>query len=321
MKSLPQLADIRVAALRIQPHLQRTPVLQNATIDRLCKAQVLFKCENFQKVGAFKARGALNVVLALKDSLLENGVATHSSGNHAAALALAAGIRGIPAYIVMPENTPSVKKRAVESYGARITYCPSTLKDREETLAAVIRDTGACLVHPFNDYGIIAGQATAALELLEEAGDLDIIMAPVGGGGLISGTALVTRYLAPATQVIGAEPSGADDAQRSFRSGELQSCVNPHSIADGLLTSLGDLTFAIIKGHVQDIVTVDDSAIIAATRLIMERMKILVEPSAAVPLAAILAQKIDVSDRRVGIILSGGNIDLDNFMARTGSGL
>lgn len=313
MTNVPTLDDIHIAATRIEQYIHRTPVITCDTINDMVGASLFFKCENFQKVGAFKARGALNMVLGLDAEQVSSGVATHSSGNHAAALALAARIRGIPAYIVMPDNAPRVKKEAVSAYGADITYCAPTLKDREETLAQVVARTGAVFVHPFNDYRIIAGQATAALELFEEVADLDIVMAPVGGGGLLSGTALTAHYLSPLTSVIAAEPEGADDAYRSFRSGEFVPSVKPQTIADGLLTSLGDLTFDIIKRFVDDIVTVDDEAIIYATRLIMERMKIVVEPSAAVPLAALLEKRLDVSGLRVGIILSGGNIDLDNF--------
>ncbi len=313
MNNIPTLDDIHIACHRIEKHIRRTPVLTSTTINALVGARTYFKCENFQKVGAFKARGALNTVLGLDDEQVSRGVATHSSGNHAAALALAARIRGIPAYIVMPENAPEVKKKAVSAYGAEITYCAATLEDREKTLAQVVAKTGAIFVHPFNDYRIIAGQATAALELFEEVTDLDIVMAPVGGGGLLSGTALSAHYLSPSTKVIAAEPAGADDACRSFHANEIIPAENSQTIADGLLTSLGDLTFDIIKRFVDDIVTVDDEAIIYATRLIMERMKIVVEPSAAVPLAALLEKRLDVSDLRVGIILSGGNIDLDNF--------
>lgn len=313
MSNVPTLGGIRNAKARIAQYIHRTPVMTCTTIDDMVGASLYFKCENFQKVGAFKARGALNTVLGLDDDLVARGVATHSSGNHAAALALAARIRGVPAYIVMPDSAPRVKKEAVSAYGAEITYCAPSLKDREAILAQVVARTGAVFVHPFNDYRIIAGQATAAFELFEEVADLDIVMAPVGGGGLLSGTALTAHYVSPATSVIAAEPAGADDAYRSFRSGELVASVKPQTIADGLLTSLGDLTFDIIRRFVDDIVTVDDEAIIYATRLIFERMKIVVEPSAAVPLAALLNKRPNVTGLRVGIILSGGNIDLGSF--------
>jgi threonine dehydratase len=313
MSDIPTLIDIQSAAERIEKHIHRTPVLTNSTIDTMVDANLYFKCENFQKVGAFKARGALNAVLGLKEEEVSKGVATHSSGNHAAALALAARIRGVPAYIVMPDNAPRVKKEAVSAYGAEITYCTPTLKDREDTLAKVVERTGAVFIPPFNDYRIITGQATVALELFEEVPDLDIVMAPVGGGGLLSGTALSAFYISPSTSVIAAEPEGADDAWHSFRAGKIIPSEKPETIADGLLTSLGDLTFDIINRYVDDVVTVNDEAIISTTRLILERMKIVVEPSAAVPLATLLEKQLDVSGKRVGIILSGGNIDLDNF--------
>jgi threonine dehydratase len=315
MNSIPDLDDIRAAAHRISPYLHRTPVLSSTAIDDMSGAQIFFKCENFQKVGAFKARGSVNAVLSLTDDEIVNGVATHSSGNHAAALAFAASIRGIPAFIVMPENAPDIKKRAVAGYGGKITFCPATLKDREKTLEKLVDETGANVVHPFNDYSVIAGQATAALELLEEEKDLDLLMAPVGGGGLVSGSALSAHYLSPPTKVIAAEPKGADDAKLSFDSGVLIPSDKPQTIADGLLTSLGEKTFAIIKRYVNDIVTVDDEAIINATCVVLERMKIVIEPSAAVPLAAILEKHLDVQGLRVGIILSGGNVDLQSLKA------
>lgn len=316
MKSIPTIEDIRLAAQRIEPYINRTPVMTSSAINNMFGAELYFKCENFQKVGAFKARGAVNAVLSLDPEKLSKGVATHSSGNHGAALAMAARIRGIPAYIVMPDNAPDVKKEAVAAYGAAITYCKPTLKDREDTLREIVELTGAKFIHPFNDYRIIAGASTAALEFLDEVSDLDIMMAPVGGGGLVSGTALCVHYLSPSTRVIAAEPKGADDAYHSFKAGRIIPCDNPVTIADGLLTSLGDKTFDIISRFVDDIVTVDETAIIQATRLIMERMKIVVEPSSAVPLAAISGNKLEVSGKRVGIILSGGNIDLDSFHSR-----
>jgi threonine dehydratase len=315
MNGIPTIDDIQQVAQRIKPYLHRTPIMTSAAIDEITGGQIYFKCENFQKVGAFKARGALNAVLGLDEEHIAKGVATHSSGNHAAALAMAAGIRSMPAYIVMPDNAPEVKRQAVRSYGANITYCAPTLEARENTLIEVVNKTGASLVHPFDDFRIIAGQATAALELFEDVPDIDIIMAPVGGGGLISGTALSKEYFSPSSKVIGAEPQGADDAKRSFDAGYLTPSVNPASIADGLLTSLCERTFNIIKQYVSNIVTVDDVAIIAATRLIMERMKIVVEPSAAVTLAAVLEKRIDISGKRVGIILSGGNIDMNSFIS------
>jgi threonine dehydratase len=287
--------------------------MTSRTLSGMCGAELFFKCENLQRVGAFKFRGASNAVLSLDAEEAARGVATHSSGNHAQALALAARLRGIPAHIVMPENAPAVKQRAVRDYGAEITFCEPTLEARESTLADVIARTGAAFVHPYNDWRIIAGQATAGRELIEEVPDLDIILAPVGGGGLLSGTALAARYYSPGTAVIAAEPEGADDAARSFRAGHIIPSVQPRTVADGLLTSLGEKTFAVIRAHVRDIVTVDDAAIIRAMRLVWERMNIVIEPSAAVPLAAVLVGAVDVRGARVGIIFSGGNLDLDRL--------
>ena len=306
----PSLTDIRAAADRIRRHIHRTPVLSCAGIDRLVGARLFFKCENFQKVGAFKIRGATNAVLSLNERAAAAGVATHSSGNHAAALALAARLRGVPAYVVMPDTAPQVKKEAVAGYGAKITFCAPTLEAREAGLARIVADTGAAFIPPYNDERIIAGQATAALELLADIPDLDLILTPVGGGGLVSGTALTVRSLSPRSRVIAAEPRGADDAYRSFRAGHIIPSVNPQTIADGLLTSLGDKTFAIIRDCVDDIVTVEEADIIRAMRLIWERMKLIVEPSAAVPLGALLSRSVDVQGKRVAIILSGGNVDL-----------
>ncbi len=317
MDKVPSLSDIREAAERIQPYLHRTPVMTSRALDELSGGRCFFKCENFQKAGAFKARGALNAVLSLSEESLKNGVATHSSGNHAAALAMAAQIAKVPAYVVMPENAAAVKKRAVESYAANITYCEANLQAREDGLADIVAKTGAEFIPPFDDYRVICGQASVALELIEDVEDLDLIIAPVGGGGLLSGTALSAHYLSPTSKVIGAEPVGANDAYRSFSEGKLIPVQNPLTIADGLLTSLSERTFAIIKDYVDEIVSVDDDAIISATRLIMERMKIVVEPSAAVALAAVLQKHIELSNLRIGIILSGGNIDFDGFYSGT----
>ncbi len=313
MTNIPNLSDIRQAADRIAPHAHRTPVFTCEDINRLCDAELFFKCENFQKVGAFKFRGACNAVFSLPEKEANRGVATHSSGNHAAALSLAARLRGIPAFIVMPRNAPVVKKNAVAAYGGKIHFCEPTLRAREETLAKVVQVTGAHFVHPYNDYRVIAGQGTAALELLQDCRDLQMILAPVGGGGLLSGTALAVSELSPSTKVIAAEPAGADDAYRSMQAGRIIPSENPVTIADGLLTSLGSLTFPIIREHVRQIVTVSEQAIVDAMRLIWERMKIVVEPSAAVPLGVLLEKKIDVRGKRVGIILSGGNVDMDNL--------
>jgi len=315
---VPTLEEIREAADRIEPYIHRTPVLTCKAINTMVEGEIYFKCENFQKAGAFKARGATNAVFSLSDQEVSYGVATHSSGNHAAALALAAKSRGVKAYVVMPQTAPQVKKDAVAGYGAKIFFCEPTLAAREETLAKVVEETGAAAVHPYNDLRIITGQATAALELMQETPRLDIVMAPVGGGGLTCGTALAVRYLSPGTKVIAAEPEGADDAYRSFRSGKLIPSENPRTIADGLLTSLGDKTFPIVRKFVDDIVTVSEEGIIDAMRCIWERMKIVVEPSSSVPLGALLTGKLDGSGKRIGIILSGGNVDLAKLPWLTG---
>ncbi len=309
----PDIDRIREAAERIKPYAHHTPVLTCESINRMVGASVFFKCENFQKVGAFKFRGACNAVFSLTDEEAGRGVATHSSGNHAAALSLAAIKRGVKAVIVMPRTSLEIKKAAVKGYGGEIIYCEPTLESREVTLERVIEETGTTFIHPYNDYRIIAGQGTAALELLEEVADLDMIMAPVGGGGLMSGTALASHGISTGIKLIGVEQEGADDAYRSLIAGRIVPSVNPQTIADGLLTSLGDLTFPIIKRHVEQIVTVSDDAIIRAMRLVWERMKIIIEPSASVTIGALLERKFDFSQRRVGIIISGGNVDLDSL--------
>jgi threonine dehydratase len=313
MTQFPTLTDVQTAAARIKPYAHRTPVLTCTSLNALVEAELFCKCENFQKVGAFKFRGACNAVFSLSDAEARYGVATHSSGNHAAAVALAARLRGIPAHIVMPDNAPAVKKAAVAGYDGTIVYCAPTLAARESTLERVVHETGATFIHPYNDARVIAGQGTAALELLTDVFDLDVIMAPVGGGGLLSGTAIVTAALAPSTQVIAAEPEAADDAYRSLRAGKILPALDPRTIADGLRTSLGELTFAVIQRHVQQIVTVSEVAIIQAMRHIWERMKILIEPSAAVPIGVLLEKKIDLTGKRIGVLLSGGNTDLDRL--------
>ncbi len=310
MLFLPTFSDIENAHQIVQKHSHRTPVLTSSSINKIVGSELYFKCENFQKVGAFKFRGACNAVFSLSEKDAQKGVATHSSGNHAAALALAAKMRGIAAHIVMPENSPEIKKKAVAGYGANITFCKPTLQARESTLAKVVEKTGATEIHPYNNFSVIAGQGTAAKELIEDFGEFEIIMAPVGGGGLLSGTALSAKYLLPNCKVIAAEPLGANDAFQSFQTKKLVPSKNPNTIADGLLTSLGDKNFAIILDKVDDIVTVTEANIIAAMRMIWERMKIIIEPSSAVPLAAILEGKVDVQNKKVGIILSGGNLDL-----------
>ncbi|MDZ7268504.1 MAG: pyridoxal-phosphate dependent enzyme [candidate division KSB1 bacterium] len=309
----PTLADIRAAAGRIKPYAHRTPVMTCESINHMVGARLFFKCENLQKVGAFKFRGACNAVFSLSDGDLAHGVATHSSGNHAAALALAARLRGAPAFIVMPKTAPRIKKLAVEGYGGRIVFCEPTLAAREAALAQVVAETGATIVHPFNDERVIAGQGTAALELLQEVDELDYVLAPVGGGGLLSGTALAVAGISPKTKVIAAEPAGADDACRSLQQGRIVPSINPQTIADGLLTSLCELTFGIIRRHVDQIVTVSEQNIITAMRHIWERMKIIVEPSAAVVLGALLENKFDFTGKRLGLILSGGNCDLEKL--------
>jgi threonine dehydratase len=309
----PTIDDIRAAADRIAPHIHRTPVATCASIDAIAGASFFFKCENLQKVGAFKARGATNAVFSLSDDQADRGVCTHSSGNHAAALARAAGLRGIPAHIVMPSSAPPVKKAAVAGYGAVITECEPTLEARETTLAEVQDRTGATFVHSYDDPRVIAGQGTAALELLEQAPDLDVVIPPVGGGGLASGTTITVSTLWPEIEIWGAEPAGADDAFRSLRDGRLYPSVEPTTIADGLLTSLSDRTFRILSSGLAGILTVDEDTIVRAMRLLWERAKLLVEPSAAVPLAVVLINRGRFEGRKVGIILSGGNANLDNL--------
>lgn len=313
MKSLhhiPTAADIRATHEAIRPMIHRTPVLTCQSIDKMAGARLFFKCENFQKVGAFKMRGASSAALRPSDKEKERGLATHSSGNHAQAVALSARLLGIPAYIVMPDTSPAIKKTATEGYGAEVILCENTLAARESTLEAVVERTGAIFIHPYNDYNVIAGQATAAKELIEDAEPLDCIIAPIGGGGLMSGTALSARYFSPGTLAYGAEPKAVDDACRSFKSGAIQLNATIDTIADGLRTNLGEKTFDIIRRELEDIFTVSEEAIIAAMRLVWERMKIVIEPSCAVPLAAILANRPAFVGKKVGVILSGGNADL-----------
>lgn len=315
MKSIkiPRYRDIDVAHKRIMPFINRTPVLKSRNLNQITGANLSFKCENFQRVGAFKYRGATNAIQKLTDAQARNGVVTHSSGNHAQALALAAGVRGIPAYIVMPENSPKSKIEAVKSYGGNITFCEPTLEARERNAQMIIEKTGATMIHPFDNTDIIAGQGTAAKELIWEVGNLDIIIAPVGGGGLISGTAISTKSITPETIVYAAEPELANDAQLSFRSKTLIPSIYPNTLADGLRTSLSELTLSIILKYVDDILTAKEETIIKAMHIIWQRMKIIVEPSAAVPLAIILENPQLFENKSVGIILSGGNVDLDNL--------
>jgi threonine dehydratase len=313
MSHIPTNNDIKNAHNRIKPYIHRTPVLTCASINLILDSEIYFKCENLQKVGAFKFRGATNAIRSLEKEEAKKGVATHSSGNHAAALTLAASQNGIKSYIVMPRTAPQIKKKAVEDFGAEIFFCEPTLEAREENLKRVVSQTNAVFIHPYNDLRVICGQASACLELIEEVNGLDLIIAPVGGGGLLSGTALSATYNSSGTKVIGAEPEGADDAYRSLRQGKILPSVNPRTIADGLLTSLGILTFPIIRKYVDRIVTADDNTIIQAMRLIWERMKIIVEPSAAVSLAILLKHQKIAWNKKIGIILSGGNVDFDNL--------
>lgn len=307
--------DVIAASKRIEGHGHRTPVLTNNTINKLSGKKIFFKCENFQKIGAFKFRGGWNAISSLSNEDARRGVCTHSSGNHAQAVAYAAMKRKIPAYIVMPKNAPKVKIQAVEGYDAKITLCEPTLKARRETLDKIAEETGAYVVHPFNEPKVIAGQGTAALELIEEVGNLDAICAPIGGGGLMSGTCIAAKNLLPDIRLFGAEPKGADDAYRSLKEGKLLPQENPNTICDGLLTSMGENTWNILKDYLEGIITVDDDEVITAMKLVWERMKIIIEPSCATPLAAILTPEFKQLDNieTVGIILTGGNVDLSNL--------
>lgn len=309
----PNKQNVISASQRIENHIHRTPVLTSSSLNTIFNSELFFKCENFQKTGSFKIRGASNAILSIPKQKLKAGVGTHSSGNFAQALAKAAHLVGIPAYIVMPQTAPKVKVDAVKGYGGIITFCEPTLIARETTLQQVIDSTGATAVHPYDDYDIIAGQATATLELCKEIDDLNIILCPIGGGGLISGTALSAHYFGSNIKVIACEPAGADDAYRSFIAGHIIPSINPNTIADGLLTSLGERNFPIIQKYVSEIVTVSEDSILEAMRLIYERMKIVIEPSSAVPLAAIIENKVDIRNKKIGIIISGGNLDLQKI--------
>lgn len=306
----PDKQAIIEAHKRIEPYVERTPILTSASIENLVGAKIFFKCENLQKIGAFKARGATNAALLLSDEDRKKGLATHSSGNHGQAVARAAKILGTKAYVVMPRTTAEIKKKGVAVYGGEIVFCEPTIQSREQTLKEVVSRTGASVIHPYNNYDVIAGQATAAKELIEDLPSIDILMAPVGGGGLLSGTLLAAEYFSSGILVIGAEPAGADDAFRSMKSGKIEPS-QANSIADGLLSSLGDKTFDILFNKVQSILTVTDAQIVSAMRLIWERMKIIVEPSAAVPLAAVLNNASIFAGKKIGIVLSGGNVDID----------
>lgn len=306
----PSFQEIEQAHVRIRPFVHRTPILTSQSISAIAGADLHFKCENFQKVGAFKFRGASNAVLSLSEEKLQNGLCTHSSGNHAAALALAAKNSGAKSYIVMPENAPEIKKKAVAGYGAEIIFCKPSLDAREEALHEVLKKTGASFIHPYNNRDVIAGQGTAAKEMFEDSGDYDFLLCPVGGGGLLSGTAIAAKTMSKKCKVIAAEPQNADDAFRSFYSRSFFPSMQPTTIADGLLTSLGDLTFAVMLDFVDAVYTVSEEEIIAAMRMTWERMKLVIEPSSAVPLAVVLKYRELFTGKKVGIVISGGNVDL-----------
>lgn len=306
---LPTIADIREAHSRIRPFIHKTPVLSSKLLNELFDCELFLKCENFQKVGAFKFRGASNAVLSLTPGEKSRGVVTHSSGNHAAALALAARMNGVRAYIVMPETAPVVKKNAVAGYGADITFCKPTLVAREETTRMIMEQTGAALVHPYDNFHVICGQGTAALELLIEKNDLDIVIAPIGGGGLMSGTSVCVKGINKNIKVIGAEPLNANDAFISFTTGNLTPSVNPITVADGLLTSLSELTFSVIRRNVDEIFTAKEDSIIECMLLVWERMKIIIEPSSATALAIIKENPGVFKGKKAGLIISGGNVD------------
>jgi threonine dehydratase len=313
---IPEYNDVLAAYERIKSYIHETPVLSSNNINSISDAELYFKCENFQKVGAFKFRGAMNAMLTISEKYpdqLKKGVATHSSGNHAQALALAARMMGVKAIIVMPETSPKVKVEAVKGYDAEIVFCKPTLIAREEALNKVVEEHGCTFIHPYNDPRIIAGQGTAALELTNRINDLDYVIAPVGGGGLLSGTLLAIGGNSSRTKVIAAEPSGADDAYRSLKEGRIIPSVDPKTIADGLLTSLGELTYEIIRNRVDSIVRVSEDNVIRAMKLIFERMKIVVEPSAATTLAAIFENPEIFKGKKCGLILSGGNVDLERL--------
>jgi threonine dehydratase len=309
----PSVAAIREAHQRIAPRIHRTPVLTSSSLNEIAEAEIFFKCENLQKTGSFKIRGATNAVFSLNDEEAKHGVVAPSSGNHAAALSLAARWRGIPAWLVMPSNSSPVKKRAVEAYGGKITECEPTMASREATAAEVMKRTGAHLVHPYNDVRVIAGQGTAALELLEQVSDLDAVITPVSGGGLLGGTAIAAKSLRPGIRVIGGEPANADDAARSLASGRIEPASKAHTMADGLRAGLVPLTFGILRESVDEISLVTEAEIVATMLLLWERMKIVVEPSGAVAAAPVLNRRIRVEGNRVGVILSGGNLDLQNL--------
>ena len=312
-QNIPNLSDIKRAHQRIEKYIVRTPILTSSSVNEMIGAEIFFKCENFQKIGAFKMRGAANVIMSYRPEERMNGFATHSSGNHAQAVALASKLAGAKAYIVMPNNAPEVKKKAVLGYGAEVTFCEPNEQARAAACNKIIEKTGAIFVHPFNDERIIAGQATCVKEFIEEEPDLDYIITPVGGGGLAAGTALTTSYVSPNTKVILGEPEKVQDTYQSFTSGKLTPVGKEKSIADGLLVSVGSLNFEIIKDNIEAVVTVTEEEIISAMRMIWERMKIIIEPSSAVAIAAVLKQKDQLAGKKIGIIITGGNVDLGNL--------
>jgi threonine dehydratase len=313
LNETPSQQNIVIAYERIKNQIHHTPILASTSLNKIFGCKLFFKCENFQKVGAFKFRGASNALLSIDNEMLKNGVATHSSGNHAAALALAAKMKNVPAYIVMPRTAPQIKKDAVAGYGAKIILCEPTLQARESTLAKIVEETGATFIHPYDDYSVIAGQATCAYEIFGGQHDLDYLIAPTGGGGLLSGTCLSAKYFSPKTKVIGAEPKGADDAFRSIRDGIIYPSINPKTICDGLLTQLSERTFAIINENVDKIITVTEESIISSMKMIWERMKIIIEPSCAVTLAVVMENQELFEDVKIGLILTGGNVDLNKL--------
>jgi threonine dehydratase len=310
---IPMFNKVEAAFERIKTYVNRTPVMTSSTLDKIVNAKCFFKCENFQKIGAFKFRGAINTVLQLSDEEKKIGVITHSSGNHAQALSLAAKTIGIKAVIVMPENAPKVKVEATKGYGAEIVVCGSKPGDREEAVKPLMEKHGYVLVHPSDDPRIFQGAGTAAYELIKDVGELDYVFAPVGGGGLLSGTAIATKGMLPKTKVIAVEPKNADDAYRSFRDKKIHPSINPITIADGLRTQLGPNTFKVVMKYVDDIITVSEEEIVDAMQFLWERMKLVIEPSGAVSLAGVLSGQINVKNKCVGIIISGGNIDLTSF--------
>lgn len=313
LTNIPTLEDIEMAHAAIKPFIHETPVLSSQGLNEIAGCEIYFKCENFQKVGAFKMRGASCAVLSLTEAEKQKGIATHSSGNHAQAVALSAKLQNIPAHIVMPENAPIIKRNAVVGYGANVYTSGNTIQEREAMLDGIVEKTGANFIHPYDNYNVIAGQATASKELHEFVDDLDVIIAPIGGGGLMSGTALYTHYTKPNVTILGSEPKLVDDAFRAFHSGKIEQNTRLDTIADGLRTTLGEKTLTIIRKHVEEIITVSEEEIVHAMRLIWERMKIIIEPSCAVPFAAVLQQKERFADQKIGIIITGGNVDLEKL--------